>query len=427
MFRVIHLCWSWVLMASLMWGAVPVQGQSTPIGNEFQVNVFTTGNQRNPHVASDAAGNFMVLWESNFTTFGRQIFNNGVPGPELVLSLSSNSDLARAPGGEFVVVSEFNSGYSVRAQVFDGLGSPQGSEINVSDGSGSNIADLDVDMVNNDEFVVVWSLFEDEVRNILARQMNVNGSADGDVIAVNSLTLGAQDEPAVALAGDGDFAIVWTSTQSVGDDTAGTSIQGRVYGADGQPVADQFQVNVNTTSRQDRPDIAALADGSWVVAWSDRSEVADTDIRGIALQRLDATGGLLGAPVAVNTYTTGDQILPSVAPLSDGGFIVTWESRGSPGSDNLLFSVQGRIYDSLGQPAGDQFQVNSYAPQTQSRVEVATGPDLRSLVVWESNGSAADDTDDESIQGQLLGPLVPEIFTDGFETGDTASWADVQP
>ena len=44
-----------------------VQGQrydasGSPIGGEFQVNTYTTGNQADPSVASDSAGNFVVVW-----------------------------------------------------------------------------------------------------------------------------------------------------------------------------------------------------------------------------------------------------------------------------------------------------------------------------------------------------------------------------
>ena len=37
---------------------------NTLIGSEFQVNGYTTGEQNSPTVAADAAGNFVVTWES---------------------------------------------------------------------------------------------------------------------------------------------------------------------------------------------------------------------------------------------------------------------------------------------------------------------------------------------------------------------------
>ena len=34
------------------------------VGPEFRVNTYTTSSQRSPSAAADAAGNFIVVWES---------------------------------------------------------------------------------------------------------------------------------------------------------------------------------------------------------------------------------------------------------------------------------------------------------------------------------------------------------------------------
>src|SRR5262245_60872936 len=36
----------------------------TPVSDEFQVNTFSTGEQTVPDIASDASGNFIVVWAS---------------------------------------------------------------------------------------------------------------------------------------------------------------------------------------------------------------------------------------------------------------------------------------------------------------------------------------------------------------------------
>ncbi len=46
----------------------------TPLGDEFQVNTYTTGHQRRPSVAMGDTGNFMVLWESQQDGDGFGIF-----------------------------------------------------------------------------------------------------------------------------------------------------------------------------------------------------------------------------------------------------------------------------------------------------------------------------------------------------------------
>ena len=44
--------------------AMPAPAAAQPLGAEFQVNTYTTSNQELPSVATDANGNFVVVWES---------------------------------------------------------------------------------------------------------------------------------------------------------------------------------------------------------------------------------------------------------------------------------------------------------------------------------------------------------------------------
>ena len=426
MSRVIYWNVCVVLLGSLAWSGAPIHAQSTPIGNEFQVNSYTTDRQVEPRVAADGSGNFVVVWSAIFHTFGRQVFADGSLGNEIFLELARASDVASASDGQFVIASRYDGDDAIRAQVYDATGMPQGMEIDVFVDPALEFRDLAMDMADTGTFVVVWQS-DAGAQDIYGRQMMLDGTPVGEAFRVNTLIGGTQGEPAVAMADSGDFAVVWASVNSVGDDTSGVSVQGRFFASSGQALSDQFQVNSTTTGRQDQPAVTALADQSFVVAWSDSSGAFDSEGRGIVTQRLDSTGTPIGTEMLVNTYTTGEQGIPDVADLDDGGFMVTWESYGSPEGDSLRFSVQGRVYDSLGQPSGDQFQINSYAPDAQRRVKVATSSGLRSLAVWESRGSTGSDTDRESIQGQMLGPLTPEVFADGFESGNTASWADTQP
>ena len=55
---------AWTLIALLRTSSLAL-GQGEPLGPEFRVNTYTSGRQNNASVASDAAGNFVVLWEAN--------------------------------------------------------------------------------------------------------------------------------------------------------------------------------------------------------------------------------------------------------------------------------------------------------------------------------------------------------------------------
>src|SRR5205814_1118008 len=87
-----------------------------PIGPEFRVNTYTTSYQNVPRLASDASGNFVVVWSSysqdgsNDGVFGQRYASTGAPlGPEFrVNTYTTNSQgvpaVASDSSGNFVVV-----------------------------------------------------------------------------------------------------------------------------------------------------------------------------------------------------------------------------------------------------------------------------------------------------------------------------------
>jgi len=106
------------------------------VGDEFQVNSYTTGQQLSPAVAIDGDGNFVVVWESYaFRTpqdgsgagiFGQHFLATGAPlGPEFqVNTYTTGYQVAPAvtagADGDFVVV--WSSGYYGVSQDGDGSG-----------------------------------------------------------------------------------------------------------------------------------------------------------------------------------------------------------------------------------------------------------------------------------------------------------------
>src|SRR5512146_2892960 len=64
--------------------------------------------------------------------------------------------------------------------------------------------------------------------------------------------------------------------------------------------------------------------------------------------------GHLGSQFQVNTYTTNEQVVPSVGAGPDGSFVVVWESNGSPGPDSDRTSIQARRFQADGTPLGPQ-------------------------------------------------------------------------
>jgi hypothetical protein len=141
----------------------------------------------------------------------------------------------------------------------------------------------------------------------------------GPEFRVNTYTALNQDSPAVGMARDGRFVIVWESANQDGSNDAAA---GRRYTAAGTAQGADFQVNTYTTNAQGEVAVAVARDGSFLVVWESENQEGTGGDAGIFAQRHNASGTRLGAEFRVNTYTTGDQGLHSAAFAPDKSFIV---------------------------------------------------------------------------------------------------------
>ena len=146
-------------------------------------------------------------------------------------------------------------------------------------------------------------------------------------------------------------------------------------------ISPDIQVNSYTANRQLVPSVATLADGGWVVSW--QSDGQDGDRGGIYLQRYDAAGVAVGGEVQVNTTTAGSQGTPSITALVDGGFVVSWHSDGQDGSG---YGIYAQRYDAAGVAVGGEVQVNTYTAGFQSHPSITALVDGGFVVSWQSNG-----------------------------------------
>ena len=127
------------------------------------------------------------------------------------------------------------------------------------------------------------------------------------------------------------------------------------------------------------PSVAMNPAGNAVVVWY--SQTQDGGTRGVYGQRLDANGNPAGGEFQVNTYTPDVQDWPTVAICESGRFVVTWTSYGQDGSDAGIF---GQLFDPSGNKLFDEFRVNTYTTDRQKYPVVAMDADGRFVVAWQS-------------------------------------------
>jgi len=217
---------------------------------------------------------------------------------------------------------------------------------------------------------------------IYGRRYNAAGGALGGQFVLNSIN-GNVFGTAVALDPDGDFVAVWATG---GADGSSYGIYARRYDAAGVAQGPEFKVNTFTAGNQFIPSVAMDAAGNFVIAWTSAGQDGSGD--GVFAQRFDASGAPQGDEFRVNTYTTGNQRSSAVAMDADGDFVVAWSSYGQDGSND---GVYFRRYNAAGVVQGLETRANTFTSGSQAGPSAAMEADGDFVIVWSSftqDGSA---------------------------------------
>lgn len=377
------------------------------LGDEFQVNTYTTYAQDIASVAIDDDGNFIVVWYSETQDgsgdgiVGRRFAFDGTPlGDEFPVNTYTTSNQLRptvaADGdGDFVVVWE-SSGQDgdfngIFGQRFDSDGDPVGDEFQVSTYTTNSQTRASVARNDDGSFVVVWESYgqDGDSNGVFGQRFDSGGDSLGGEFPVNTHTTSFQNSPSVAPDADGNFVVAW---HSPGHDGSSNAVVAQRFDDLGGTSGDEFQLNTYTTNAQSRPRVLSAAGGNFVAVWDSTGQ--DGDANGVFGRRFGADGEPLDGEFPVNTYTTSDQRAPSVAMDGEGNFVVVWESDGQDGDARGIF---GQRYTHAGDPLGREFQINTHTTANQRFPSVAMTPDGLFVVVWRSHGQ---DGDSEGVFGQ---------------------------
>jgi hypothetical protein len=384
----------------------PSGGGLARAGVEFRINRDNDQSEECPAVARTAEGGFVVAWERNLEigeiplgVVARRFDASGMPATGEVDvadgSAASEPDVATDAAGNSLIVWRNGSGTSLRGRLFDPDGESIGNDFRIED-FGASAAIGKAAGGAEGRFLVVWpdSGVDGSGLGVVGQLVDLDGTRGADFL-VNSYTRGDQGEPSVAGNGSGQFLVVWTGYG--GRDGDETGIFAQRLGSGGQRIGAELRVNTYTRGDQNRPAAAFLSDGGFVIVWAGARR--DGANGGIFAQRFSSAGAHAGTEFQVNTYTPGDQDSPVVVPAG-AGFVVAWESEegsgGDPqdGSDGGVFAQR---YDSNAIAVGTEFQVNSYTRNDQGPLAAARTAEGELVIVWESDGQ---DGHGEGVFGQ---------------------------
>ena len=317
-----------------------VDGQ--PIGPEFRVNSCWINNQDTPSVAALGNGGFMVFWQdipsydAAFAGVYAQRYDAaGVAvGAQMTIAQGSGASLPKATrladGGLFTVWARNGA---VMGQRFDADGVPVTAAASVWTYSGSSgQADApNVAALSNGGYVVTWATRTDGANrgwDVYGQVYSATNTAVGGPILVSSIA-GPYDQRQSVVAGlvDGGFVVVTTSS---GQDGSGNGIFLQRYTAAGQAVGAEVLVNEYTIGDQQLPGLVALPDGGWLVAWSAQGQDNGASY-GVFAQRFSATGARVGGNFLLEDATAGDQVRPALVVRPDGGVVAVYQGQDASG------------------------------------------------------------------------------------------------
>jgi len=235
-------------------------------------------------------------------------------------------------------------------------------------------------------YVVVWQSMDqdnpDGKEGIYGQRYDASGTSVGGEFQVNTTTVDAQKAPAIAMADDGSFVVVWQSKDQ--DDPDGKEgIYGQRYDAGGTQVGGEFLINTATVQAQTAPAIAMADDGSFVVVWQSKDQDNADGKEGIYGQRYDAGGTQVGGEFLINTTTVEAQMAPAIAVADDGSFVVVWQSKDQDNPDGKE-GIYGQRYDAGGTTVGGEFLINTTTAEAQMAPAIAMADDGSFVVVWQS-------------------------------------------
>jgi len=328
------------------------------VGEETHVNTSTAGAQTLPSITGLEGGGFLAMWTDSSNSSSRfQLFDASgqAIGSEQTLTNQTGtiSAIARTGGG-FTLAYEAqnaNPDRDVVIQNFDGTGQNLDSADTVSlDDIGNQSRPL-ISSLDDGGSVVVWNSDD----GLFCRILAADGSTDGDDIHLNVTTSvsGANDVHVTGLA-DGGFLVTWETPDLGSPDFS--EVMAKRYSADGSEDGDAFQINSLSALRQIDPSVTALADGGWVLTWSERLAGADYRI----LQSVyDADGNIIVDEMQIsvpNQSGTSPRIESEVTALADGGWVVTWQHYKPSGNAGDIvqrrFEADGQVYGTNDAPVG---------------------------------------------------------------------------
>jgi len=360
--------------------APPLVAQSLTAGPE--ILIARTGSLPNdgmvPALAAGPGGGFLSSWRE-LGALKLRAFSpaDALLAPTRELSPASaepwSGRLAALGADRYVVA--WVQGSSLRGQILDAAGAPVGPHLLLAE----TVTAFSMSAEPTGGFVVAWVAKVQPSAYLKSpihvRRFDGLGAPASDILLVTSAGL----IPEIAALPDGGFAVAWVHGERPGP-LAILDLRARVFQMDGTPAGPETIFPEPAGRDGNYLHISADSTGRWVVAWT---ELASPSFSRVKAWRFSPTGQPLGSPILVADLANKGlyAAVGGVAMRPDGSFLVSWGESDVPSGllgDDFFPSdekVRARAFDATGLPLGPDFLVPASEEGGQREGEVAAAPD----------------------------------------------------
>lgn len=357
-----------------------------PISAETRLSLPTTGSQSYSRVASDAAGNYVVVYYSNDGDNDSSFFQRYSADGTFLGGYQFNglqvSDVAMNSNGTSVAVfyaPSANDPDDIYIQIFDSAGNPLFAGLpRLNAYTSGHQADPSVAINDAGDIIVAWTSYQlganPNAQTAYARQLDSLGYFISPEIKITGPFSYSTQKSSVETAIDaaGNFVLVWTDWYYPNRNPM--DIYARRYSRGGGAIGNPFRANTLSTDLQHTPRMAMHQDtGEFAMTW--HSWDPSTSAWQLRFRRFSATGVKLGSERQIDDNVTTRRPFGDIA-MNGNGIAVVW---GDAGVDRDVYM---RTFNLDGTDRSPTTRINTFTDSIQKLPSVTWLPNLEVVATW---------------------------------------------
>ena len=255
---------------------------------------------------------------------------------------------------------------SIYTQLFNADGSSISEVVKLDGAASAQDTAPQIATLADGNYIVTWYTSSG---GVYVQRFDDTGVAVGNTVPLALSDSSDNGSPQVTVLDNGGYVVTW-----YGETSGDNHIYVQQFDANGTGVTPVVLDSTTGSSglQEFQPQITALANGGYVVTWSEINYNSSNNDNNTYVQQFDATGARVGSIVVLNgsnnssTNNGSESNYPYVAALADGGYVVTWMEHGNSSGFSADYSVYVQQFTSGGSKVGATVQLEALHNNTSN-------------------------------------------------------------